>query len=179
MADVPALGGNTNKTPQAVRRELRMESGAGASEKDVPGPRSSPSKGEMITSTMKTEIKVAELQFKLLEDINGTANLILERAETTERLKEIIRTCLDGTNVSTEQKRKLQGDIEDHTRVLFESATMGSKLSITDAFQKVSAHFADITATIKSADIDETDTTTDEESLAHRSGSRRHQAVGA
>ena len=34
---------------------------------------------------MKTEIKVAELQFKLLEEINGTANLILDRAETTER----------------------------------------------------------------------------------------------
>ena len=80
MADVPKLGGNTNKTPQAVRRELRMEAGGQVST-DRPGVRESPSKNDIMDEATKIEIKVQELQLEVLEKLNTVTHTVLSSIE--------------------------------------------------------------------------------------------------
>ena len=153
MADVPKLGGNTNKTPQAVRRELRMEAGGQVSA-DRPGVRESPSKSDIMDETTKIEIKVQELQLEVLEKLNTVTQTVLSSTETTAQTMEIIRTQLVDTNASTAVKKELQRLIEQHIQVLFESAVLGFKVSVSDTFGKVTEYFEQITATIQMAEIE-------------------------
>ena len=168
MAEVPKLGGNTNKTPQAVRRELRMEAGGQVST-DRPGVRESPSKNEIMDEATKIEIKVQELQLEVLEKLNTVTHTVLSSTETTAQTMEIIRTQLVDTNASTAVKKELQRLIEQHIQVLFESAVLGFKLSVNDTFGKVTEYFEQITATIQLAEIEQVSMVpSDEETLAHR-----------
>ena len=168
MADVPKLGGNTNKTPQAVRRELRMEAGGQVST-DRPGVRDSPSKNEIMDEATKIEISVQELQLEVLEKLNAVATSVLSSTETTAQTMEIIRAQLVDTNTSTAVKKELQRLIEQHIQVLFESAVLGFKVSVSDTFGKVTEYFEQITATIQMAEIEQVSMIpTDEETLAHR-----------
>ena len=107
MADVPKLGGNTNKTPQAVRRELRMEAGGQVSA-ERPGVRDSPSKNDIMDEATKIEISVQELQLEVLEELNAVATTVLSSTETTAQTIEIIRSQLVDTNASTAVKKELQ-----------------------------------------------------------------------